>query len=56
MLKKYIYFSISLGFLVFINLFCVKYGAIALQELIDSIQPRFVFARVFTENASSNGI
>uniref|UniRef100_A0A8C4QN71 Exportin-2 n=1 Tax=Eptatretus burgeri TaxID=7764 RepID=A0A8C4QN71_EPTBU len=27
------------SFLVFINLFCVKYGAIALQELIDSIQP-----------------
>uniref|UniRef100_UPI0035900396 exportin-2 n=1 Tax=Myxine glutinosa TaxID=7769 RepID=UPI0035900396 len=27
------------SFLVFINLFCVKYGAIALLELIDSIQP-----------------
>ncbi|XP_043944905.1 exportin-2 [Protopterus annectens] len=28
------------SFLVFINLFCVKYGAIALQEMFDSIQPK----------------
>ncbi|XP_032826379.1 exportin-2 [Petromyzon marinus] len=28
------------GFLVFINLFCIKYGPIALQELVDSIQPK----------------
>lgn len=30
------------GFLVFINLFSVKYGAIALQEVFDSIQPKQV--------------
>ncbi|KAG7283270.1 LOW QUALITY PROTEIN: hypothetical protein CRUP_005012 [Coryphaenoides rupestris] len=28
------------SFLVFINLYCVKYGAIALQEIFDSIQPK----------------
>ncbi|KAF3856376.1 hypothetical protein F7725_017099 [Dissostichus mawsoni] len=28
------------SFLVFINLYCVKYGAIALQEMFDSIQPK----------------
>lgn len=28
------------GFLVFINLYSVKYGAIALQEIFDSIQPK----------------
>uniref|UniRef100_A0A7N8X746 Exportin-2 n=1 Tax=Mastacembelus armatus TaxID=205130 RepID=A0A7N8X746_9TELE len=28
------------GFLVFVNLYCVKYGAIALQEIFDSIQPK----------------
>lgn len=28
------------GFLVFINLYAVKYGAIALQEIFDSIQPK----------------
>lgn len=28
------------GFLVFINLYCIKYGAIALQEIFDSIQPK----------------
>uniref|UniRef100_A0A8C3LEM7 Exportin-2 n=1 Tax=Chrysolophus pictus TaxID=9089 RepID=A0A8C3LEM7_CHRPC len=27
------------SFLVFINLYCVKYGALALQEIFDSIQP-----------------
>ncbi|OXB61025.1 hypothetical protein ASZ78_015022, partial [Callipepla squamata] len=28
------------SFLVFINLYCVKYGALALQEIFDSIQPK----------------
>uniref|UniRef100_A0A8C6PI64 Exportin-2 n=1 Tax=Nothobranchius furzeri TaxID=105023 RepID=A0A8C6PI64_NOTFU len=28
------------SFLVFVNLYCVKYGAIALQEIFDSIQPK----------------
>uniref|UniRef100_A0A3B3QS44 Exportin-2 n=1 Tax=Paramormyrops kingsleyae TaxID=1676925 RepID=A0A3B3QS44_9TELE len=28
------------SFLVFINLYCVKYGAIALQEIFDNIQPK----------------
>uniref|UniRef100_A0A673L980 Exportin-2 n=1 Tax=Sinocyclocheilus rhinocerous TaxID=307959 RepID=A0A673L980_9TELE len=28
------------SFLVFINLYCVKYGAIALQEIFDGIQPK----------------
>uniref|UniRef100_A0A671T169 Exportin-2 n=1 Tax=Sinocyclocheilus anshuiensis TaxID=1608454 RepID=A0A671T169_9TELE len=28
------------SFLVFINLYCVKYGAIALQEIFDDIQPK----------------
>lgn len=28
------------SFLVFINLYCVKYGAIALQEMFDDIQPK----------------
>uniref|UniRef100_A0A3Q3JW21 Exportin-2 n=1 Tax=Monopterus albus TaxID=43700 RepID=A0A3Q3JW21_MONAL len=28
------------SFLVFINLYCVKYGAIALHEIFDSIQPK----------------
>ncbi|XP_010174598.1 exportin-2 isoform X2 [Antrostomus carolinensis] len=28
------------SFLVFINLYCVKYGALALQEVFDSIQPK----------------
>lgn len=28
------------SFLVFLNLYCVKYGAIALQEMVDSIQPK----------------
>lgn len=28
------------GFLVFVNLYCVKYGAIALQEIFDDIQPK----------------
>uniref|UniRef100_A0A667XJX5 Exportin-2 n=1 Tax=Myripristis murdjan TaxID=586833 RepID=A0A667XJX5_9TELE len=28
------------SFLVFINLYCVKYGAIALQEIFDTIQPK----------------
>uniref|UniRef100_A0A672IRX6 Exportin-2 n=1 Tax=Salarias fasciatus TaxID=181472 RepID=A0A672IRX6_SALFA len=28
------------SFLVFISLYCVKYGAIALQEIFDSIQPK----------------
>lgn len=26
---------------MFINLYCVKYGAIALQEIFDSIQPKY---------------
>lgn len=30
------------GFLVFINLYSVKYGAIALQEIFDDIQPKQV--------------
>lgn len=30
------------GFLVFINLYSVKYGAIALQEVFDDIQPKQV--------------
>uniref|UniRef100_A0A3Q3XSD6 Importin N-terminal domain-containing protein n=1 Tax=Mola mola TaxID=94237 RepID=A0A3Q3XSD6_MOLML len=28
------------SFLVFVNLYCVKYGAIALQEIFDTIQPK----------------
>ncbi|XP_074013153.1 exportin-2 isoform X2 [Numenius arquata] len=28
------------SFLVFINLYCIKYGALALQEIFDSIQPK----------------
>ncbi|XP_071966632.1 exportin-2 [Engystomops pustulosus] len=28
------------SFLVFLNLYCVKYGAIGLQEIVDSIQPK----------------
>uniref|UniRef100_A0A3P9LYL6 Exportin-2 n=1 Tax=Oryzias latipes TaxID=8090 RepID=A0A3P9LYL6_ORYLA len=32
--------SSKVSFLVFINLYCVKYGAIALQEIFDSIQPK----------------
>ncbi|MEE6522494.1 hypothetical protein FKM82_021061 [Ascaphus truei] len=28
------------SFLVFLNLYCIKYGAIALQEIFDSIQPK----------------
>uniref|UniRef100_A0A8C1EYD0 Exportin-2 n=2 Tax=Cyprinus carpio TaxID=7962 RepID=A0A8C1EYD0_CYPCA len=28
------------SFMVFINLYCVKYGAIALQEIFDDIQPK----------------
>ncbi|TWW62129.1 Exportin-2 [Takifugu flavidus] len=28
------------SFLVFVNLYCVKYGAIALQEIFDDIQPK----------------
>ncbi|XP_072259360.1 exportin-2 [Pyxicephalus adspersus] len=28
------------SFLVFLNLYCVKFGAIALQEMVDSIQPK----------------
>ncbi|XP_073436622.1 exportin-2 [Dendrobates tinctorius] len=28
------------SFLVFLNLYCVKYGATALQEMVDSIQPK----------------
>ncbi|KAF2980496.1 hypothetical protein EK904_000600 [Melospiza melodia maxima] len=28
------------SFLVFINLYCVRYGALALQEIFDSIQPK----------------
>uniref|UniRef100_A0A6I8SJM6 Exportin-2 n=1 Tax=Xenopus tropicalis TaxID=8364 RepID=A0A6I8SJM6_XENTR len=28
------------SFLVFLNLFCIKFGAIALQEMFDSIQPK----------------
>lgn len=35
------------GFLVFINLFSVKYGAIALQEVFDSIQPKQVILLLF---------
>lgn len=31
---------LSAGFLVFVNLYCVKYGAIALQEIFDDIQPK----------------
>lgn len=31
---------VSAGFLVFVNLYCVKYGAIALQEIFDDIQPK----------------
>ncbi|KAM5246124.1 exportin-2 isoform 2-T2 [Ctenodactylus gundi] len=28
------------SFLVFINLYCIKYGALALQEILDGIQPK----------------
>uniref|UniRef100_A0A7M4FWH4 Exportin-2 n=1 Tax=Crocodylus porosus TaxID=8502 RepID=A0A7M4FWH4_CROPO len=28
------------SFLVFVNLYCIKYGALALQEIFDSIQPK----------------
>ncbi|KAM3923511.1 exportin-2 isoform 1-T3 [Leptodactylus fuscus] len=28
------------SFLVFLNLYCVKYGAVGLQEMVDSIQPK----------------
>lgn len=36
-------FFIVPGFLVFINLYCIKYGALALQEIFDSIQPKLVW-------------
>lgn len=35
-------FFLITGFLVFINLYCVRYGALALQEIFDSIQPKLV--------------
>lgn len=39
---KFLNYTLFTGFLVFINLYCVKYGAIALQEIFDSIQPKQV--------------
>lgn len=40
--ESYLDFFLSTGFLVFINLYCVRYGALALQEIFDSIQPKLV--------------
>lgn len=38
----YFDFFLVTGFLVFINLYCVRYGTLALQEIFDSIQPKLV--------------